>query len=831
MTSTFPRRTRHRERFALALLQGAIRASFMGGSAAGLALAAPWALATEPVAGAKSYAIAAGPLSDVLAQYAATAGVQLVFEQSTLAGLRSSGLQGSYGEAEGFARLLGGSGFEVVKQGGATYVLRKLPAASAAAAAGASAASDMTLNTVTVTAAANRSGSTEGTGSYAAGHSSTSAKLNLSQRETPQTLTVITRKQMDDAGMTSVDDALRAVSGVFAVDGGSIGANYYSRGFSMQAQVDGMATPSGIDSGNRSPKFDSAFVDRVEVLQGAAGLMAGAGSPGGTVNMVLKRPTDTFQAQGEVQLGSWKERRVVGDVSGPLIDSGVIRGRLVAVADNSESFTDYVYRDRYAGYGIVEADLGPATTLSASVQLQKDTSRGHFGVPLAADGSDAGLSRSSFWGDADHRSVRDYNIYTVGLSQQLAGAWSLKANYAWQKTNNDIENFSSLSGNLNPATGDGLFIGSRQRNYTSVMQANVVDVYATGPFDFLGRKHELTVGVNGTSFRDENAGTGYSSTTPINVYSFDPEGLGPIPDGLRASTSKTKTSNMGVYGVARWSLTDSLKLITGTRISNYERKNTLTGVVAPKEKGVVTPYAGLVYDINAQYSAYASYSDIFNPQTNRSQDGNVLDPVVGANYEVGIKGELLNKRLNVSAAVFRLAQSNLAVLDSSVPNNPSNACGGACYTAAGKVVSQGIDLGVNGQVSPELNLAAGYTYTSAEYVAGPQKDQRFRTEQPRHSMRLAANYQLPGTQWSLGGNVAATSKAYKNGGSGANAWTIEQGALVLLGLNARYRITPKTQLSLVVSNLTDRSYRHLYGREYAPFGEPRKFSANLRHDF
>ncbi|MDR0260096.1 MAG: TonB-dependent receptor, partial [Comamonas sp.] len=224
-------------------------------------------------------------------------------------------------------------------------------------------------------------------------------------------------------------------------------------------------------------------------------------------------------------------------------------------------------------------------------------------------------------------------------------------------------------------------------------------------------------------------------------------------------------------------------------------------------------------------------SDIFNPQTNRSQDGNVLDPVVGANYEVGIKGELLNKRLNVSAALFRLAQSNLAVLDDSVPNNPSNACGGACYTAAGKVVSQGIDLGVNGQVSRELNLAAGYTYTSAEYVAGPQKDQRFRTEQPRHSMRLAANYQLPGTQWSLGGNVSATSKAYKNGGSGANAWTIEQGALVLVGLNAKYRITPKTQLNLVISNLTDRSYRHLYGREYAPFGEPRKFSANLRHDF
>ncbi|MFC3216817.1 TonB-dependent siderophore receptor [Comamonas sp. JC664] len=264
------------------------------------------------------------------------------------------------------------------------------------------------------------------------------------------------------------------------------------------------------------------------MLQGAAGLMAGAGSPGGTVNMVLKRPTDTFQAQGEVQLGSWKERRLVGDVSGPLIDSGVIRGRLVAVADNSESFTDYVYRDRYAGYGIVEADLGPTTTLSASVQLQKDTSRAILACrwrPMAAMPAAPlvllGRCRPPLGARLQH--------LHRGPAQQLAGAWSLKANYAWQKTNNDIENFSSLSGNLNPVTGDGLFIGSRQRNYTSVMHANVVDVYATGPFDFLGRRHELTLGVNGTSYRDENAGTGYSSTTPINVYTFDPEGLGPSP--------------------------------------------------------------------------------------------------------------------------------------------------------------------------------------------------------------------------------------------------------------------------------------------------------------
>lgn len=814
------------QRFAFAIISAAARVA-LGGTAIGMTLATPWAMAAEPITKTTSHSIAAGPLSEVLVHYAAASEVQLVLKQDTLAGLHSEGLQGRYTEQGGFAKLLEGSGYEAANQGGSTYVLRKLPTP-----VNTSSRSGSTLDAVTVTAAAMSSGTTEGSGSYAAKHSNTSNKLNLSPRETPQTLTIITREQMDDAGMSTVDDALKAVSGVFAVDGGSIGSNFYSRGFSLQAQVDGMAAPSGIDSGNRSPKFDSAFVDRVEVLQGAAGLLAGAGSPGGTVNMVLKRPTDTFQAQAELQVGSWKERRVVGDVSGSLVDSGSVRGRFVALSDSSDSFTDYVYRDRQAAYGIIEADLSSTTMLSASMQTQKDKSRGHFGVPFAANGSDAGLSRSSFWGDPDHLSVRDYTIYTVGLTQQLPSEWSLKANYSWQKTNNDIRNFSSISGALNPITGDGLSIVSRQRDYVSVMRSNVLDLYASGPFELLGRTHDLTLGFNGTNYRDENAGSGYSSIpTPINAFPYDPESLGPVPSGTLPSSSKTKTSNFGVYGVARWSLTDSLKLITGMRISNYERKNLVTGNIAPNESGVVTPYAGLVYDLNSQYSVYLSYSDIFNPQTNRSVDGSVLDPVVGANYEAGIKGELLNKRLNVSAAVFRLSQSNLAVLDESVPNNPSNACGGRCYTAAGKVVSEGIDLGVNGQISKGFNIAAGYTYTSAQYVAGPQKDQHFRTEQPRHSMRLSANYQLPSTNWSVGGNIAATSKAYKNGGSGASAWTIEQDALVLLGLNAKYRITPKTQLNLNISNLTDRRYRHLYGREYAPFGEPRKFTANLRHDF
>ncbi len=800
----------------------------LGTGLAGWAPAAS-AQAAAPAPATRAYDIPSGPLSTVLTRFSHESGVFLIGAGKSAEGKVSPGLKGTYTTQAGFAALLAGTGLEAYAQSADSYGLREAPAAPPAPAA--TGVGSATLPAVDVTGDIVRDGTSEGTNSYRAGYTSTATKLTLSPRETPQTITTITRQQMDDAGLTSLDDALKSVSGVFSQEQGSAGATYYSRGFNLQAQLDGMPVPAGLDSGNRSPKYDNAFVDRIEVLQGAAGLLSGAGSPGGTVNLVRKRPTDTFQAQAEAQVGSWNARRFVGDVSGALVESGRVRGRLVALDDRSDSFTDHVFRDRQAIYGIVEADLTPDTMVSASVQHQKDESLNHFGVPYAPDGSDAGLPRSSFWGDANYRLDRDYTIYTLGLSQKLAGDWNLKASYSRQNTLNDIANFNAVSGALNVVTGDGLSITTRSRQNRATMHADTADLYASGPFGLLGREHELVVGLNGARYEDENRGTGYiAGAIPINVYDFDPYSLGPVANGTPSRT-KTTTTNIGLYSVARWNLTDSLKLITGVRNSYYEAKNDVTGRVTSKETGEITPYAGLVYDLDSQYSVYASYSDIFRTQTNRGVDGNVLDPVVGANYEAGIKGELLDKRLNVSAAMFRLNQSNLALRIDEIPADPGNACGGVCYTAAGKVVSQGLDFAVNGRIGTNLNLAFGYTFVDAEYRAGPQRGQRYGTEQPRHNLRVAASYQLPDTDWSIGGNVAATSPIHRSGGSGASAWTIRQGSVMLVGVHARYQISRDTQLLMAISNLTDREYRSLYSVNYSPYGEPRRFMVNLKHKF
>lgn len=795
---------------------------------AGPALMPTSSWAAEPAAAVSSerqrYDIAPGQLDETLASFAARAGLNITMPPNLVAGKRSNGLKGDYTHAQARNQLLAGTGLDAVGSG-KSYVLKQLPQIGGEA-------GETTLAQVKVTASGLHDGTSEGTGSYKAGYSKTATKLSLSPRETPQTISVVSRQQMDDFAMTSVDDALKTVSGVVVTDRGNNGSAYYSRGFELQSQYDGIPNPAGISEWNQNPPIDNAFLDRVEILQGASGLLTGAGNPGGTINLVRKRPTESFQGQAEVQLGSWNQRRIVGDVSGPLLESGRIRGRLVAVAEDSDSFVDYVYKNRRGAYGIVEADLSETTTLSASVQYQKDTGRNHFGVPFAADGSEAGLSRSSFFGDAKARTTKNYTLSTVELAQKLTADWQLKAAYSHGESHTDNHNDSYIWGDLDAATGEGMSIDQMQRLKRKI-STRALDIYATSPVSFWGRTHELAVGLNGARKSDNYERTGYTTSTTINVYNFDPSALSVAAVGT-GYAGESEITQWGAYGVGRFSLTDALKLITGIRVSNYESKDLLAGSTSAKESGVLSPYAGLIYQLDKQFSAYASYSDIFTPQTNKSTDGSMLKPVVGSNYEVGIKGELLDKRLNVAAAVFRLEQTNLARLDTSVAYSATNACGGYCYTAADKVLSQGVDLSANGAIQPGWNISAGYTYANSEYASGTNEGQRYMTYLPQQSARLASSYKLPGTAWTIGGNVAAYSKTYLSDVSwvSGNPWTIRQGGFALVGLNAKYQIDPRTELTFAVSNLFDRSYRaFLEIRDYSTFGEPRKLMANLKYHF
>jgi len=779
------------------------------------AAGASTALAEPPAATRLAVNIPAGPLGYALSTYATRAGVLLSFDSALTEGKHSAGLQGSYTVQEGFAALLAGSGLEAVAEADGSFSLRR----GREAALSPVTVTAQSLRPVTVSAAALGGIYTEHSASYGARVTNSATRLELSPRETPQTITVVTRQAMNDFALTTMDEVLEATSGVFVYSRGGNGNAYYSRGFEMQSQYDGVPNPWGISESNRNPSPDSAFLDHVEILQGASGLLSGAGQPGGTINMVRKAPTADFQASVEASAGSWENRRVVADVSSPLVASGAIRGRAVAVWQEKESSVDYEEDRKHAFYGVVEADLSDSTLLTASVQYQKNQGNTDYGLPMAADGSDLGFGRSTFFGVDWGRIQKENILYTLRLDQQLGGDWRLRA--AYHRSETQVDNRGTYTyGTLNSATGDGLglYWNQLERRFTS----DSVDLYASGPVELFGRRHELVFGANGMDQRDRTRGL--YGNAPINVYRYDPASI-PRPSGNLAAVAwpdYNETRQHGVYAAARLDLADPLKLILGTRVSWYDSGSA-------EENGTVTPYAGVIFNLNDWSSVYASYSDIFTPQTSRSASGGTLKPVVGSNYEAGVKGEFYGGRLNVSAAVFRLEQTNLAKLDDSVPYNAGNACGGWCYTASGMIVSQGLDLGLNGRLLPGWELAGGYTYVRSEYVKGTQKGDPYRTDVPHHLLRVSTTYRFPASNWTVGGDLRVQSRIYSRG----STYEVEQGGVAIAGLMVKYRIDDKSDLSLSVNNLFDRKYYETVSNaQYGNFyGDPRNFSLTFRQGF
>ena len=300
----------------------------------------------------------------------------------------------------------------------------------------------------------------------------------------------------------------------------------------------------------------------------------------------------------------------------------------------------------------------------------------------------------------------------------------------------------------------------------------------------------------------------------------------------------------GGYVATRLSLADPLHVIVGARSSTYRTETrawNTSGVYTgasdfSETRNEITPYAGVVFDINPQYSLYASYTQLFTPQSNRDRNNHFLDPETGDNLEAGVKGELFDGKLNASAAVFKVRKKNLAELDQTVPQGFVLPGGGSAYVANGEGISaKGIEFDVSGQLAPGWEASGGYTFLKAEEADGA----RAVPNQPRHLLRLSTAYRFDG-RWQglkVGGSATAQSATYSETWYGRppardRTARIPQAGYALLSLMASYAVSPKTTLQLNVSNLLDKKYYRNVGFYDSVFwGEPRNVNLSLRTTF
>ncbi len=674
---------------------------------------------------------------------------------------------------------------------------------------------------------------TEGSSDYTIPGQTTATRLNLTLRETPQSVSVVTRAQIEDFQLNDVNTLLATVPGVNVQAGETDRVYFSARGFDIQTfQVDGIGVPFafGIQTGS----IDTAFYDHIEVVRGAPGLLSSTGNPSAVVNFIRKRPTKDLQVRASGQYGSFDQYRGEADVSVPITKDGSVRARAVGAYQDGDSHLDRYGLRRWVGYGIVEADLGANTTVSAGYGHQDHKSRGAMwgAIPLTySDGTPLNFARSSNVApDWSSWNVIDRQIFG-DITHRFGNGWIARASAIRRATDekntlfyvygNPLRNDADGIG-IDPATGLQTGIQSYPGKFRATTRNLTMEAYIAGPVTFLGREHEINIGVN-RSAQEYIQQSSYDNST-IGTYLPYPDlfaGNFPLPNfptefsSDPISSQNTHTTRETAYGLIRFNPGDAVKVMFGGNVTHAKSTGFSYGTNTDFDATRFLPFAGATVDITRNLSLYGSYATIFNPQ-NQLLDLNrrIIDPIEGENLELGIKGDWFAGRLNATVAVFKTRQDNTAEAAGIVVENNVT----RTYYVGIDAQSEGIELDVGGQIAPGLQMTGGYTVMRIEDPEGNP----VRRYVARNTGRLNLSYTLPMLPaLKVGASAQYQSRIISPSGLG------RQGNYALLDLLAAYSITPNISAAVNVRNVTNTKYLTATNFDGGYYGAPRSVMGTI----
>ncbi|AXB79073.1 TonB-dependent siderophore receptor [Novosphingobium sp. P6W] len=664
--------------------------------------------------------------------------------------------------------------------------------------------------------------------------------LSLSSRETPQSVTVVDSLRMQEQGLNDISEVMEQIVGIQSNRSsalGTDGTNYTARGFNVKNYlVDGVARPTNI-YGFTEDTADMVAYERIEVIRGSAGMMTGTGQPSAAINMIRKRPGTETRASAAATVGSWDLYRLEGDLGGALTSDGHVRARVAGAWQENDTFIDREHVKRHALYGVVETDLAPGTLLTAGVEYQnfRNEAASRGGVPLFfTDGTKTDFGRATNgganWSEFRRKSV---NLF-ASLAHDFDKNWRLQLD-AEHKSGSYDETIGYFFGSaIDKDTGLGGTLYSTR--WASDLTLNAVYANLRGSFEALGQEQHVAFVLSHAQFDDDQTpypgwwnGPAYMNSS-INAFEFFENGDYPKPDltatgGLSGNRIRTSAAS----GVARLKPIGPLSMIAGGRLTwwrqdSYSQVESGSKVWTPgiREKSVFTPYAGVVVDFNNAISAYASYASVFEPQTQRTVDGDMIAPLEGNTYEAGLKADFLDGKLSASAAVFYMKQDNYALADGPGIFAPD---GSSAYHAVSGMKSKGFELEVNGQILPGWLIAGGFANAKATDRDGARQLPQI----AKNSFKMFTSYRLPGNLDGLvlGGNLRWQGKTTADG-KGPNGETYTQGSLAVVDLMASYRCSQRLSLAVHVDNIFDKKYYSGLFIGSARYGAPRAFTVSLR---
>ncbi|BEV07580.1 TonB-dependent siderophore receptor [Methylophilus sp. DW102] len=767
----------------------------------------------------------AQPLDKALKALAHQTGESIIFSTELTEHKQAPALKGDLSVRQALEKLLAGSGL-VLKTTASGYTLTKAAPVTPHTHSEPQDLPEVSVSGQTVQEPAN--GPVKG---YVAKRSVTATKTDTALIETPQSLSVVTRDQMNAQGVQSVGDALRYTAGVQSEANGPDprADNIGIRGFSLGRDQfrDGLRNYAFNNQGGTV--VEAYGLERIDLLRGPSSIVYGQGAPGGLVNLVSKRPTDKPLHELGLTLGQYDRQQVRGDVSQWLDDEGVWSYRLVGLVQKSDTQIDRVTDDRVYLAPSLTWRPSDATQLTLLTDYQKnDRGQGYQALPRVGT-----LVSSPFGKISTSRYVGEPGLdkyvqerYSVGYQFEHAfnEHLTLRQNLRYQQLRTD-----AISTYLVSLRADQRSINRAAMGTDENVDNVVVDTHLQGHWTHGMFEHTVLAGID--SQRLDNHVLRTSGTaSPLDLYT---PVYGATPVNLVLSANlKQQQRQTGIY------LQDQVKIdrqwvaTLGVRQDHtrMQTDNVLSPAASSSQRDQAETWrSGLVYLAENGLAPYASYTESFLPVIGTMFDGKAFAPETGKQYELGIRYQPKDSQTLLSTAVFDLRRQNVTTTDLQHPTfNLQN----------GEVRTRGLELEAKTQWDA-WSLIGSYTYMLPEITRSNNSLQgvpfqgKDPNHVPHHTAALWTDYRLPG-QW-LPGLVVGGGVRYTGSRFGNDANTFKLPSYTLVDLAVRYDLSQLGtswkgwQFALNASNLFDKEYvaNCAYSGDGCKWGYRRNVMANL----
>lgn len=775
------------------------------------AVMAQTANSVSAAAEAANFDIPAGPLERSLNAIARQGGVTLSFPPALVEGKSAPAVHGAFSTDVAFTRALQGSDLEAERARDGAYVVHER------AAAGQSDLRDNAqLPAVHVSAAAGKSDAY----GYVARAGSSATKTDTPLLETPQSLSVITREQMDATNATSLASAMAYTAGVISQPAGfSRGVDDFTiRGFNAAAAYgsllrDGMKFQSNAYDGAQEPYG----LERVEVLKGASSVLYGQSAPGGLINAISKRPTDTPLHEIMAQYGMYGYKELGGDFSGPVDKDGKLTYRFTAMARDAGTSIDQVPDRRVYIAPAVTWKPDAATSLTLLANYTRTSTR--FASPLPASGTlypNAGgytIPRRLFVGETDFDQYVS-TIKSAGWLFEHAFNDNVKVRQNFRYYDADVTWDYLQAGTLSNAGLLSRTPSQRHEQSTGVTADTSIEAKA----DVGGLKQTLLAGVD--FYRRTYQSDRYTGTaSSLNV-------LSPTYDTNVVISTKsnrgsyTQSNQVGLYLQDQIKVADRWVLLLGGRQDWVDTHTTsfLTNGSTNQRDSAFTGRAGLVYLADHGIAPYFSFSQSFVPNSGTSRTGSAFDPTRGTQYELGIRWQPPGSSTLLSAAIYQLTQKNALTTD---PVDTTYS------VQSGEVRSRGIELEAKTELTRNISVLGSYAYTDArttKTTVATSLGQRVAAV-PYNMFSLWVDYKLT----ALGlPNLRVAAGARYIGQTAADSVARTIPGYVLFDARIGYDVGNWT-LSVNATNLSGRNYVSCLSSSSCRYGDDRSVIGTLAY--